>query len=163
MQFLTAAQNTAVLRVDLGHARLYTLYMETNRSAARKEANQGMNWIRPAKRLAIYLRDGLACAWCGDSVENGAKLTLDHLVPYSKGGSHDAKNLVTSCARCNSARGNRSVAAFSRAVTKYLGAKESMSVEIVANIRKMSKRVLNVAAAKELIEARGGFVNACRG
>ena len=38
---------------------------------------QGMNWIRQDKRLAIYLRDGLACAWCGNGVENGAKLPLE--------------------------------------------------------------------------------------
>jgi len=38
---------------------------------------QGMNWIRKEKRLAIYLRDGLACGYCGQSIEDGAKLTLD--------------------------------------------------------------------------------------
>ncbi|KKK72946.1 hypothetical protein LCGC14_2898780, partial [marine sediment metagenome] len=42
--------------------------------ASRKEKNQGMNWIRPEKRLAIYLRDGLACCYCGATVEDGTKL-----------------------------------------------------------------------------------------
>lgn len=33
--------------------------------SARKENWQGMNWCRPATRLAIYLRDGMACTYCG--------------------------------------------------------------------------------------------------
>src|SRR5438128_11454104 len=40
---------------------------------SRKVKNQGMNWIRPEKRLALYLRDGLACCYCGEAVEDGAK------------------------------------------------------------------------------------------
>ena len=78
-----------------------------------------MNWIRKEKRLAIYLRDGLACAYCGESVEDGAKLTLDHLKAHNHGGSNDADNLVTCCHRCNSARGKRSWRKFS-AVKKSL-------------------------------------------
>ena len=59
--------------------------------AARGKPNgsyQGMNWIKPAKRLALYLRDGLACAYCGDGIEDGIRLTLDHLTPHSLGGSN---------------------------------------------------------------------------
>jgi 5-methylcytosine-specific restriction endonuclease McrA len=70
---------------------------------------QGMNWIRKEKRLAIYLRDGLACCYCGGAVEDGAKLTLDHIKCHDHGGSNDATNLVTCCHSCNSARGARSV------------------------------------------------------
>src|SRR5579864_3755109 len=105
-------------------APVYHYYMEraqrTTAPADRKTTNQGMNWIRQEKRLAIYLRDGLACAWCGDTIENGARLTLDHLTPYSKGGSNQPANLVTSCSRCNSSRGTRSVKAFAVAVAAYL-------------------------------------------
>ena len=60
---------------------------------------QGMNWIRKEKRLAIYLRDGLACCFCGEGVEDGAKLTLDHLTPHSHGGTNGAENLATACHR----------------------------------------------------------------
>ena len=61
--------------------------------ATKKRSNHvaanGSKWIRPDKRLAIYLRDGLACAYCGDSVEEGAKLSLDHLTCHSHGGSNN--------------------------------------------------------------------------
>lgn len=122
-----------------------------------------MNWIRPAKRLAIYLRDGMACCWCGDSVENGAKLTLDHLRPYSKGGSHHETNLVTCCSRCNSSRGNRGQKAFSRIVASYLNRNASHAAATMAHITITRRRKLDVAAAKALIARRGGFVAACRG
>jgi 5-methylcytosine-specific restriction endonuclease McrA len=69
---------------------------------------QGMNWIRQEKRLAIYLRDGCACVWCGAKVEEGAQLTLDHVRCHSAGGSNAASNLVTACKRCNDSRGARS-------------------------------------------------------
>lgn len=121
---------------------------------------QGMNWIRPVKRLAIYMRDGLACVWCGATLED-AVLTLDHLKPYSKKGDHDATNLVTCCHRCNSSRGNRSVTAFARAVAAYLnhGVKPTT---ILAHIARQRRRVLDIPAAKELMDHRGGFVKACK-
>ena len=88
----------------------------TKKPENRTQKNQGMNWITQHKRLAIYMRDGLACAYCGDGVEDGAKLTLDHLTPYSEGGSNHESNLVTCCQRCNSSRGNRSVEQFAAGV-----------------------------------------------
>jgi len=45
-----------------------------------------------------------ACAYCGKWHE---KLTLDHIVPKSKGGAHFAKhNLVPSCLACNADKGS---------------------------------------------------------
>lgn len=57
--------------------------------------SQGMNWIRPTTRLAIYLRDGLACVYCGQALEDGVQLTLDHIKPWCRGGRHSPGNLVT--------------------------------------------------------------------
>ena len=71
---------------------------------------QGGKWIRNDRRLAIYLRDGLACVYCGQSVEeDGIVMTLDHLKPRSKGGKNEPTNLITACKTCNSSRGNRAV------------------------------------------------------
>lgn len=120
-----------------------------------------MNWLRPEKRLAIYLRDGLACAYCGEAIEDGARLTLDHLTPYSRGGSNDASNLVTCCHRCNSSRGNRDYMAFAQSVAEYLD-HGITAAEILAHIRSSIKREIDVAAAKDLIARRGGFTAALR-
>ena len=115
-----------------------------------------MNWIRQEKRLAIYLRDGVACVWCGDSIENGASLSLDHLTPHSKGGSNNEANLVTACDRCNKSRGNRSVAKFAAAVAGYLNHDVQPS-EILNHVRACAKRVLapHVAESKTMIARRG--------
>lgn len=126
----------------------------TKKPENRTQKNQGMNWITQHKRLAIYMRDGLACAYCGDGVEDGAKLTLDHLTPYSEGGSNHESNLVTCCHRCNSSRGNRSVEAFAKGVAAYLnhGVKPAA---ITKHIADCTKRELDIKAAKEMIARRG--------
>ena len=117
---------------------------------------QGMNWIRRERRLAIYLRDGLACVYCGESVETAATLTLDHLRPYSKGGTNVATNLVTACHRCNSSRGSRTVRGFCRAVSDYLN--QSVAArEIERHVRRCAARQINVQAARALIERRGSW------
>lgn len=60
------------------------------------------NWIRSDKRLAIYLRDDLACAYCSQTIEDGSLLTLDHVLAHHLGGTNDESNLVTCCGTCNS-------------------------------------------------------------
>lgn len=120
----------------------------------RKDSWGGMNWVRQEKRLAIYLRDGLSCAYCGASVEDGAQLSLDHVQPHSKGGSNDASNLVTCCSRCNSARGDRPVAAFARSVADYLD-NGLTGADITRHVKNCQRRVLPLDEAKELISRRG--------
>jgi hypothetical protein len=126
---------------------------------------QGMNWITQKKRLAIYLRDGCACVWCGAAVENaGTILSLDHLKPHSKGGDNSERNLVTCCKRCNDSRGNRSVKKFAEAAAGYLnhGIKPEA---ILAHIKATSKQPLNVflSNAAKLIERRGSVFNVLKG
>ena len=128
--------------------------MTTAAQPSRKETWTGMNWIRQEKRLAIYLRDGLACAYCGASVEDGARLSLDHVRPASAGGNNAASNLVTCCSRCNSARGDRPVAAFARAVADYLG-HDTTADSIVAHVAACRRRVVPMNEARNLIARRG--------
>ena len=120
----------------------------------RTEKNHGMNWISQKKRLSIYLRDGLACAYCSAAVEEGVILSLDHLKPYSKGGGNEATNLVTCCMKCNSSRGNRSVRSFCVGVAAYL---ECDSKVIESHVINCSKRSLtkHLLEANEMIARRG--------
>lgn len=59
-------------------------------------------------RLSVYLRDDYVCGRCGRSFDpdrlNG--LHLDHLIPWSAGGSDDSNNLRALCADCNLRRSN---------------------------------------------------------
>jgi len=130
--------------------------------SARTKLNQGMNWIRKEKRLAIYLHDGLACAYCESALEDCERLTLDHLTPHSRGGSNDPSNLVTCCLKCNSIRADRAWQDFARDVARYLNAGIKAQT-IINSINKKVRSPLNVAEAKEIMERRGGFTAALRG
>ncbi len=122
----------------------------------------GSKWIRKEKRLAIYIRDGLACAYCGATIEDGAQFTLDHIKTRSNGGTHHESNLVTACTRCNSSRGDRSVAGFARSVASYLnhGIK---AADITSHIRNCQRRTLDIAGAKAIIAARSSWMEAIKG
>lgn len=120
---------------------------------------QGSKWITRERRLALYLRDGLACAYCGSGLEHGAMLTLDHLIPHSQGGSNQSRNLVTACRTCNSARGERSLEEFSAKVAGYLN-HGITATHILEHISQASNRPIDIKAAKALIAARGSFTQA---
>ena len=59
---------------------------------------------RKISRRALFARDGWRCQYCGS---DSGKLTLDHVVPRSRGGESSWENVVTSCAPCNLRKGNR--------------------------------------------------------
>jgi len=115
---------------------------------------QGSKWIRREKRLAIYLRDGLACIYCGATVEDGAMLTLDHIEPHCNGGSNHEHNLVTACRRCNSSRANRPVEEFAAAVAGYLN-RGTTAAQIVEHMNECTAKPLDIKGAKAIIASRG--------
>lgn len=57
-------------------------------------------------RKNILLRDHNTCQYCGH-VYPPHDLTLDHVVPRSRGGDSTWDNLVTCCKRCNNHKGDR--------------------------------------------------------
>lgn len=124
---------------------------------------KGMNWIRQEKRLAIYLRDGLACVYCGVTVESGAVFSLDHLKPVKEGGTHHQTNLVTACLQCNRARGTRPVRLFAVYVAGYIGKGSKTAASIIHNINRTRRRKLDLDAAKALVAARGSAAQALAG
>jgi 5-methylcytosine-specific restriction endonuclease McrA len=59
---------------------------------------------RKITRRAIFARDQWTCQYCGSERSN---LTIDHVVPRSKGGNSSWDNIVTCCAPCNRRKGDR--------------------------------------------------------
>src|SRR5271154_1827162 len=57
---------------------------------------------RKITRRAVFARDDWTCQYCGAR----SQLTVDHVVPRSKGGSSTWDNIVASCAPCNRRKGN---------------------------------------------------------
>ena len=86
------------------------------------------SWIRRTTRFAIYHRDGFDCVYCRGvfpPATGRGDLTLDHVVPRSRGGSNLPENLVTCCWECNVSRQDRELTALERrraraATTKLL-------------------------------------------
>jgi 5-methylcytosine-specific restriction endonuclease McrA len=61
---------------------------------------------RKISRRALFARDGWRCVYCGDG---HGRLTLDHVVPRSRGGESVWENVVTACAPCNHRKGDRTL------------------------------------------------------
>ncbi len=59
--------------------------------------------LRPT-RANILLRDDETCQYCG---KHSRDLTLDHVLPRSRGGQSTWENLVACCKACNGRKGNR--------------------------------------------------------
>lgn len=55
-------------------------------------------------RRNILKRDGHKCAYCG---RGDLPLTIDHVIPKSKGGDDTWENLVAACLPCNNKKGDR--------------------------------------------------------
>jgi 5-methylcytosine-specific restriction endonuclease McrA len=59
---------------------------------------------------ALIRRDGAACAYCGRPAGTGepfSRLSVDHVIPVSRGGTDALTNLVLACRACNCAKGAR--------------------------------------------------------
>jgi 5-methylcytosine-specific restriction endonuclease McrA len=63
---------------------------------------------RSLSRKNILLRDRNVCQYCGAVLPSG-ELTLDHVIPRSRGGASTWENLVACCHSCNRRKGNQSV------------------------------------------------------
>ncbi|ARM30128.1 HNH endonuclease [Prosthecochloris sp. HL-130-GSB] len=55
-------------------------------------------------RKNIFRRDNFKCQYCG---RTDRTLTIDHVVPRSRGGEDSWENLITACSPCNTKKGNR--------------------------------------------------------
>lgn len=54
-------------------------------------------------RKSIMIRDAYECQYCGSKED----LTIDHVIPVSKGGKWEWNNLVAACSRCNVKKSNK--------------------------------------------------------
>ena len=70
------------------------------------------NWVERSPQVValtrrnVLLRDGNTCVYCG-FVGVGRELTIDHVLPRSRGGRSAWENLVAACGPCNRRKGDR--------------------------------------------------------
>lgn len=57
----------------------------------------------PFSKKNVMIRDNYTCQYCGSKKE----LTIDHVIPISRGGRSNFENCVTACRKCNTKKGGR--------------------------------------------------------
>lgn len=55
-------------------------------------------------RKNVIKRDGSKCQYCG---KKAVEMTIDHIIPRSRGGADTWENLTTACVKCNNRKGSR--------------------------------------------------------
>ncbi|MEB3203974.1 MAG: HNH endonuclease [Candidatus Sericytochromatia bacterium] len=73
------------------------------RLLVRVVARYTLESMKPS-RQALFRRDRQVCQYCG---RKGGDLTVDHVMPKSRGGEDSWENLVAACLRCNNRKGDR--------------------------------------------------------
>ena len=92
--------------------RAIVLLMKNKAQALGKRVIRLVNYIKlpyeklmqnKPSRAMIYKRDGHKCQYCG-STKN---LTIDHIIPRSRGGEDTWENLVVACNPCNTRKSDK--------------------------------------------------------
>lgn len=78
--------------VVTGHDELWAPILDRWKTLGGREA------ILPSVRKAVFERDGFVCAYCGGT---DGRFEIDHIQPWSRGGSNDLENLTVACQPCN--------------------------------------------------------------
>lgn len=73
---------------------------------SKKTGSAGRDQIMAADRFTILARDNFTCQACGAQPGN-ERLHVDHILPWSLGGSNNPLNLTTLCKSCNLGKGAR--------------------------------------------------------
>lgn len=64
------------------------------------------HYVPPLNNKALFARDVHLCLYCGEQFPS-RKLSRDHIIPLSKGGTDTWNNVVTACKRCNNRKAGR--------------------------------------------------------
>jgi 5-methylcytosine-specific restriction endonuclease McrA len=94
--------------LEQGNGRLHSERMELDRPAVIRL----VTYVhvprdvhrRKITRKAVLARDSWTCQYCGSEKPG---LTVDHVIPRSRGGGTSWENIVASCAPCNRKKGNK--------------------------------------------------------
>lgn len=71
----------------------------------RKQHRRAAGTLTPAEWLGIVALFNCECAYCGSH----SRLTMDHVVPVSRGGKTTLDNIIPACSSCNSSKQARDI------------------------------------------------------
>jgi len=80
---------------------------EIERLPLKTVKNKSRRNIPLGLRYKVLKKDGFKCVACGQSASDGAKLHIDHKMPFSLGGLTEINNLQTLCSECNISKSNK--------------------------------------------------------
>lgn len=80
--------------------------VRSSQSKIKKKKQTRSRHIPASIRVSILNRDKYKCVFCGRNSKQ-IELEVDHIIPFSKGGSNDLSNLQTLCFDCNRGKGAR--------------------------------------------------------
>lgn len=76
------------------------------------------------------------CAYCGED----KKLTYDHFIPFSNGGSFKVDNIIPACSTCNSSKSNKSFEQWFKSKKFYCADRESRIKKYMKLVNDYEKR-----------------------
>lgn len=120
MDYLKIEPNQTILVLNASYEplsfcnwrRAVVLLMKNKAKALGKRVIRLVNYIKipysklmdtKPSRTMIYKRDGHKCQYCGSTKQ----LTIDHIIPRSRGGEDTWENLVVACMPCNTKKSNK--------------------------------------------------------
>jgi|SRR3712207_4140009 len=104
----------------------------------------------PLKVDDVIARDGPACVWCGRELWR-RDLTLEHVVPRSRGGHMTEENALVACRPCNRRRGSKPVDAYVRDLLREGAAVDVDALrESLSRLTGSHRRAHREAAARQL-------------
>lgn len=111
-----------------------TAHYARRRRAARTGAGGAHSTDQVLMLLEAY---GWRCAYCGGD----GRLTIDHVVPLSRGGSDSIDNLVPACGSCNSSKHDRTLLEFegARALADFIGGRVGARMSTRGAARRTTK------------------------
>lgn len=99
------AENLLDMSESINRIKTIGGYFEVTNCIRMLRGELGGNYSIPSPSCTNLLkRDGNACVYCG--CKNKKSLTIDHVIPQSRGGKDTWENLVIACSPCNSKKGN---------------------------------------------------------
>jgi len=115
----------------------------------RMSRRRRVSCVSESRRLEVFMRDKFICQYCDSKI----MLTVDHVIPRSKGGTNDMGNLKTACKSCNSDKADLTLEEWARKRAIECRALPERKPYTLRDLRrpKLSIDAATVAEAKRLL------------
>lgn len=99
------------LREECRTCRKYELAVRGANKKAKELDLTGRLKIQDVRHLMEFFEPH-GCIICGSSYDDRSQLSLDHVVPFKRGGRNEIGNLLPVCTLCNTKKGDKPMLAF---------------------------------------------------